>query len=916
MSDAPTLPSGIVTFLFTDLEDSTRLWERHGVAMRDALARHDAIMQSAIDDHGGVLIKHTGDGVHAVFAHAEDAAAACIASQIALQRARFGPIELWSRMAIYTGTAEQEGHDYRGPVLNRAARLMAAGHGGQVLVSQSTCAKLHERLPPHVQLRDMGMRRLRDVPEPERVFQLVADGLVSTFPPLRTIDVRPANLPAATNSFLGRERELLELTHVLREGETRLLTLSGPGGTGKTRLAVEVARQVVDAYADGVVFVPLAAVVEPEMVLTAIAQAFDLRESFAEGVEREIGALLRDKELLLVLDNFEQVVDAAPVVSRLLEASARLNVLITSRELLQVSGEYDYPVEPLAVPDLRRLPETDDLARVDSVALFLSRARAVNAELQLSRQNAATVAQVCCRLDGLPLAIELAAARARVVPLERMLREIENRLRFLVGGPRNEPERRRTLRATIDWSYDSLTADEQSLFRRLSVFVDGGALEAIDEVCGAGIDVLAVLESLIVKSLVRRSGTEESPRFSMLETIRDYARERLAGTPDANEAAASHTGYFTRLAEQSFAVMRGPQQGDSLQRLECDHENLRAALAREAATVGATSGLRLCAALRPFWSARGYLSEGRLWCERMLQASAGVRSDLRSKTTYALAMLAAEQGDLDFARPLLEAGVAEYRASGQLRRAERALHNLGALLAYAGELSAARRAFEESLAIKREIGEVSGIPSTLTNLAKVVFETGDLALARALLEEAVAGERELGTVEQLAFSLASLGTVACMARDLRVARRACEESIAILRRHEINHPLVNVLLTMGDIEAYDGSPVAASGAYAESLALAAQMGLPLAVAEGLEAFAKLAVAARQPLIAARNLGNAARIREEIKIPVARVFRADLDAAAAEARTLAGDAAFEEAFRTGRDTKLEAAVEYALRACDA
>ena len=502
------LPPGTVTFLFTDIEGSTRLWETQRAAMQQALAHHDAILRDAIEANDGYLVKTTGDGAHAAFAIAADAIAACLAAQRALKAHAWGELRIKSRMALHSGAAEQRGGDYYGPGLNRAARLMAAAHGGQILLSRATEELVRDHLPADIALRDMGERRFKDLVRPERVYQVIAPGLPADFPPLKTLDARPNNLPAQTTLFIGRDNEIRAVKERLSNANVRLLTLSGVGGTGKTRLALQAAADMVDEFEHGVFFVPLAALSDPALVLQTIAQAFDVREAAGRSLQEQLQGYLREKQMLLVLDNFEQVIDAAPRVSDLLTAAPRLKVLVTSREVLRLSPETDHPVPPLSLPDPKRLPPLERLTQYEAVAFFIERAVAVKPAFALTNENAPAVTEICHRLDGLPLAIELAAARVRALPPQRMLAELSHRLSFLSGGARDLPARQKTLRGAIDWSYDLLTGDEQKLFRRLAVFVGGCALEAIESVCNLEND-LHVLETV---EFARRQESVEAGR--------------------------------------------------------------------------------------------------------------------------------------------------------------------------------------------------------------------------------------------------------------------------------------------------------------------------------------------------------------------------------------------------------------------
>ncbi len=458
----PDLPTGTVTFLFTDIEGSTRRWDSQPEAMSAALVRHDALLKAAIERYGGVVFKTMGDAFWAAFSTAPDALLAADAAQKALQAepwGEIGPIKV--RMALHTGTPELLQGDYFGRPLNRTARLLSAGHGGQVLLSLGTQELVRDLLPPAYDLRDLGEHRLRDLHRPERIFQLLGPGLATDFAPLRTMEARPNNLPAQPTALIGRDREIEELRRRLRAPGGRLITLTGPGGTGKTRLSLQVAAESLDEFDDGVYFVGLASISSAELMTSAIAQALDLMEVAGRPLLHTLQDHLRARRILLLLDNFEQVVQAAQVIATLLESCPRLQALVTSRVLLRVYGEQEFAVPPLSMPDPHALPPLEQLTQFEAVRLFIDRAVAAKPNFQVTNDNAPAVAAICHRLDGLPLAIELAAPRVRVLPPAELLVRLERRLALLTGGARTLPARQQTLRAAIGWSHDLLSADER-----------------------------------------------------------------------------------------------------------------------------------------------------------------------------------------------------------------------------------------------------------------------------------------------------------------------------------------------------------------------------------------------------------------------------------------------------------------------
>lgn len=874
-ADRP-LPTGTITWLFSDIEGSTRLWEAHPATMPEALAHHDAILRDAIEANAGCLVKTTGDGAVAAFASATDAVAASLAAQRALQARAWGELRIKSRMALHSGAAEVRDGDYHGSALNRAARLMAAGHGGQILVSLATAQLVRDQLPPGVALRDLGERRLKDLIRPERIHQVIARDLPEDFPPLETLDARPNNLPAQTTPFIGREDALREVKEKLADADVRLLTLSGVGGTGKTRLALQVAADLADAYEHGVFFVALAVLSDPTLVVPTIAQAFDVREAAGRRLQEQLQDYLREKHLLLVLDNFEQVIDAAPRVSELLAAAPRLKVLVTSREVMRLSGETDYAVPPLTLPDPQRLPPLAQLAENEAVALFVDRAMAVKPGFTIGSENAPAIAAICHRLDGLPLAIELAAARVRVLPPQRLLAELGDRLRLLTGGARDLPSRQKTLRGAIDWSHELLTGAERQLFRRLAVFVGGGTLEAIEAVCnGEGeLPILATLESLVGKSLVRPTEADGDPRFTMLETIREYAWEKLVDAGESERLRERHRDCFLALAEEADPKLTGAEQAVWLHRLDMEHENFRASLEWSLAEPGAQSGLRLCGALQRFWWTRGHLSEGRQWCARILgKAGAEGRTLARAKTLNGAGLLAYWQGDYPAARVLHAESLSIRQALGDRRGDASSRHNLAMVAKSEGDYAAAKALYQESLAIKRELGDLWGMAATLNNLGSVVYEQGDYPASKSLHEESLAIVRALGDRMGIAASLSNLGELACDQGDYGAAGALHREGLAIRR-------------DVGDRRA---------------------------IAFSLEGLAAVAAGCGDSLRAASLWGAAARLRNEIGSPMAPNDRPGYDRRVAAARAAArDDVAFDRTWKEGGALTLEEAMDLALK----
>ena len=553
------LPTGTITFLYTDIEGSTRLWEQQPDAMQRALERHDAILRGAIGSNGGQVFRTVGDALCAAFPTAPQAVAAAAQAQRGLYAedwALESPLRV--RIALHTGAAELQGGDYVGGSLNRIGRLLPVCHGGQVLLTQAVEQLGRDRLPEGTRLLDLGQQRFRDLAQPERVFQLVIAGLPERFPPLKTLDAFLNNLPLQLTSFIGRQKELEEVRQ--RLASFRLLTLTGPGGTGKTRLALQAAASAIESFADGAWLVELAPLADPVLVPQNIASTFGLRENPGQTLIELVADYLHGRNLLLVLDNCEHLIEAcAQAADRLLHACPDVKILVSSREALGIDGEATYRVPPLSLPDAYELQEYEQLARYESVQLFVERAKAVNSHFSLTPKNAPAVRRICQRLDGIPLALELAAARLKLFSAEQIAARLDDRFRLLTGGSRTALPRQQTLGAMIDWSYELLSEPEKALFRRLSVFAGGWSFEAAEAVCTGEVDgglviepveVLDLLAQLVNKSLVLVDEQGEESRYHFLETVRQYASEKLVASGEAAQVRYRHMIFFAGQASQ------------------------------------------------------------------------------------------------------------------------------------------------------------------------------------------------------------------------------------------------------------------------------------------------------------------------------------------------------------------------------
>jgi predicted ATPase len=822
----PDLPSGTVTLLFTDIEGSTRLLTELGDRYAGVLADHRLVLRSTFAKHGGVEVDTQGDAFFYVFQSASDAARAAADVQAALAST---PVRV--RIGIHTGEPRRTHEGYVGIDLHRGARVMAAGHGGQVILTQAT----RDLVDADLALRDLGEHRLKDLAEPVWLYQLGEE----EFPPLRSLN--NTNLPVPPSPLIGRERELEELRTLLRDG-ARLLTLTGPGGTGKTRLALEAAAQLVPDFPNGVFLVQLAPLGEPELVGSAIAQPLAVRERPGEPLAVTIARELEDKLVLLVIDNFEHVTEAAPLVGELLARAPKLKALVTSRRPLHVSGEREYRVPTLAEPE--------------AVALFRARSpRRVPSN--------GTVAELCRRLDYLPLAIELAAARTKLLPPEQLLERLE--LKLLTGGARDLPERQRTLRATIEWSYELLSAEEQTLFHRLSVFAGGFTLGAAEAVGDADLDTLG---SLVDKSLLQ-AGEE---RFTMLETIREYAGERLEECGDSESVRRRHAEYFTGLAERLEPELEASEP-DAFDRMDGERDNVRSALAW---AQGGDPGLalRLAAALRHFWLVRSP-REGLGWLETALEADSGDKLEARAKALVGAALIA----------PHLDA--------------------LGPAARYASE--AAR--------LCQDVGDPSGAVDALSTLSSIAATDGDRARALSLAEDAVAVAARSADQRTLGWALSNLANVAVISGEYEDAVAAGRSSIQTFAAVGDQWGRAVALLNVAEATFCAGRDDRGFSAARESLELSLELENSHAVGFAIETLAWIAADRGRLGRAATLLGAAEAFFTRLDVTFLPTERAIHERVEAGLRTALGDAIFTQLATSGRALDEEQAVALALAALE-
>jgi predicted ATPase/class 3 adenylate cyclase len=735
------LPSGTVTFLFSDVEGSTRLLHELGAtAYAEALAEHRRILRKAFSAYGGVEVDTQGDAFFAAFPTAPSAVAAARQLQANLAS---GSIRV--RIGIHTGAPHVTEEGYVGADVHRAARIAASGHGGQVLVSAATAA-----LAGTDDLRDLGEHRLKDLSAPERIFQLGHDD----FPPVRSL--YRTNLPVPPTPFLGREDELAEVVRLLTREGVRLLTLIGPGGTGKTRLALQAAAEAAEAFPDGVWWVPLAPLRDQSLLLPAVAQALEVREEPGTPLAETLTGALAGNESLLLLDNAEHLLPGAARGMAAIRAAIGPVLLVTSRERLQLQGEQLFPVPTLA--------------EGDGVELFLARARALDPGFESSR----AVGEVCARLDNLPLALELAAARTRLFAPEQLLERIAHRLDLLKAGRDADP-RQRTLRATIEWSYDLLDSEEQRLFRCLSVFAGGWTFEAAEDVCGADPDTL---QSLLDKSLIRRRDTDTGARFGMLETVREYAGERLRDAGETLDLQRRHAEWAARMAERAGDTIYEALEQRELDRLDAEHGNVSAALVF-AASVDPDLTARIAASLHPWWTTRGRYAELERWVEPLLERDLSPLS--RAKVLSALIAITAPRSDRDRLQAYGEELLSLSRSLGADTLTASALYALGGAAFFRGDVEHGRALLLEAIDIARRANPAR-VPRYLGSLGWVLREAGELAEAHEILDEAVELGRHQGNPYRLSLILAQRANLALDEHEFEEALALYREALALCRK--------------------------------------------------------------------------------------------------------------------------------------
>ena len=913
-----SLPTGTVTFLFTDIENSTPLWEQHPEVMKSALAKHDSLLQKVIDLNNGQIIKTTGDGIHAVFSTAIDAINASLDAQREFQISEISEtseVSIRVRMGIHTGEAELRDGDYYGGTLNRAARIMGIGHGGQILISETTLQIAREHLSKDVSALDLGQHQLKGLSNPEKIYQISTPDLQGEFPALKSQTYATNNLPAQLTSFIGRERELAGAKNRLENA--RLLTLIGPGGTGKTRLSIKLASQLQPDFEDGVWLVEFAPISDPSLIVQTIAHTLDIRESPGTPLHTLMHDYLRGKQLLLILDNCEHLVEAsARVADELLRVAPNVKIIASSREALGINGETVYRVPSLSLPGQAEVTK-DAAMGFESVQLFVDRASASKRNFQLSDENAASVAQICSRLDGIPLAIELAASRITVFSPEQIARRLNDRFKLLTGGSRTALPRQQTLRALIDWSYDLLSEDERALLRRLSVFSGGWTFEAAETICDS-VDVFEHLPQLVNKSLVTVNDEGDEARYFLLETIRQYARDKLLENDEGKGTRDRHLAYYLEMAETAQPeLLRRAHEMEWLERLENEYDNIRTAvewgLSNDPFAVA-----RMVYLLLFFMMTKSHAGEGRRWAEEALKQIDDGRS-LTAEENKQKGRLLASLSILSFSMGDNQAAVREADQAVTLLRPANDEWYLALTLGFqaaahflSGSADIAITAMDEAIRLGEELGDKYVLGAVLSSSSRVAaFAKGDFAKAKAMHDRACELLKEHGNRWTYAITLYGLGNIAIALRDFETARKKFKLAMQIMQELGSKRNVVMVKSDLAHILRLEENFSEAISSYRETIREWQGIGHRAAVAHQLESIAFISKALEQADRASRLFGAAQALREKIEIGMTAQEREVYDREVADLRGNMDEKVFASLWAEGRSMTMEEAIEFAL-----
>ncbi len=927
MGDQNQFPSGTVTFLFTDIEGSTKLAQEHPKEMPELLARHDAILNQAIEAHHGFVFRIVGDSFSAAFDTASDALSAALEAQRTLQNESWSPAPIKVRMGIHTGSAQLkddpqgQGASYQGyGTLALTQRIMSVGHGGQILLSQTTHDLVKDRLPDSygTELRDMGERHLKDIFRPEHIYQVAAADLLSDFPPLTTLETFNHNLPVQLTSFIGREHEIAEAQNLL--SSTRILTFIGPGGTGKTRLCLQVAAEQFSEFKDGVWLIELAQLADSIYVLSTIASTFHLRELQGVPLIDTVTDYLRAKQSLLVLDNCEHLIETCAQLSdHFLHACPNLKIITSSREALGINGETVYNVPSLSLPqDLEDLRDVGNLMNYEATRLFTERASRANPQFSLTKDNAPYVAQICERLDGIPLAIELAAARLKLFTPQQIAERLDDRFKLLTDGSRTALPRQQTLRALIDWSYLTLNETEQDVLRRLAVFSGGWTFEAAESVAGE-MEAMGGLSGLVNKSLVTVEEKEGESRYRYLETIRQYAMEKLLESGDAVNARDRHLAHFmeySRRAEENFGT---PQRLLWLNRLELEHDNLRSALGWALESDPETA-LQMVRLLSLFWLSHNYLTEGCNWCQAAITRAEGSSLDrdkidqTRAQAYTVLAVLSVNRGDHHTGQMAAKQGVALARQLDDQFTLVNALSFLGFSSAFLGDVTLAFDSLHESEDICRKLGyreELANVLQALAYITMEVYGPDAAEQVQSYMEESLALSQGSVDLDAAVRTEGILARLAFYRGDLAESRKHADRMLDLHKEMGDQLSTTTHQSAMAHAARQLGNFEEALALYRETIQEWQEIGHRGAVAHQLECFAFIAKAQEQGERAVKLMSAAQALREASSSPRTPQERIEYERELARLRAGMNEKTFDLLWAEGQSMDMEQAIEYAL-----
>jgi predicted ATPase/class 3 adenylate cyclase len=951
------LPTGTVTFLFTDIEGSTKVAQEHPEAWESLQERHHAILRSVMENHDGYVFQIIGDAFCVAFNNPGDGIAAATDAQRYLQLEDWGETKIKVRMGLHTGQAERRENGYHGYLtLALVQRVMSAAYGGQILLSNACAALIHDKLTDGISLRDMKENRLKGILNPERLWQVVVPDLQQDFPLLSSLNTIANNLPAQITSFIGREKEVEQIKQVIKQN--RLVTLTGSGGTGKSRLSLRVAEEIMEIFIDGVWFVELGPLSNPALVTGTVANVFGVREEVGHAFIHTLIDWFKDRELLLILDNCEHLIEAcAQFAEVVIHNTPKIRILASSREVLGISGELSWRVPSLSTPDLHlRIHDIKRLEEYAAVQLFIERARLANRDFAVNAANIQTAAQICTRLDGIPLAIELAAARINVLSVNQIFARLDDRFHLLTGGSRTALPHQQTLRTLIDWSYDLLSESERILLCRLSIFAGGWILEAAEKVCGnlgrdLPVDVLDGLSHLVSKSLVIAEEQNGEARYRMLETIQQYALDKLVEDGGLEQAKSRHLGFFSQLAQKVGPGLRGPHQAALLNGLEIEIDNLRAAL-EWSLDHNIMAEIELAAAMLWFWLWGEHYREGWEWITTGLsRAESSEHPPIRAKalnaatemafimgdivaariyvnealkisdelgddagcaeSTKLLGLIAWQQSDYAVGRQHLQEGVMLFKQLGDKLGIADCLHFLGHQALDQSDYTSARSYFEESMKLFSQIGDTLSLIPLVKDLGLVAYLQGDSVSARPYCEKCLTLARHMANKDYIGESLSILGDLARYEGDYQLAEALYNENLALLRNAGIKRNIPSALHNLAYVALHQGADQKAARCFSESLSLFQEQGDRKGVAECLAGLAGVLTVRGKAKQAAALFGAAEAVREALGVVLWPANQIAHDQNVAAARTQMGEDTFDHAWVEGKAMSTEDAVKVAL-----